>query len=330
MPALIVLPQERDILLDLHAVDERIFNYLAERTDYATGNIGIKSAVSYSRMALELSENIPRKAITKQVRISRKQAEVSVNRMNKVQLLTRINTSSSNKKLTLVRPYWQKIMLINNSVQNPDGSQLGQLMIKLNSGYFNTNSHLQNDSKSRWETNTRPDGTNLSTTTTNNSIHSFAMHDDWQPSEHFAERVKTAGFNIQHDDKLLYDYALVEMRMYWMSDQPDRTYNQIGWERTLLKSMQHTKVQGVQDAITAPQISSVGINTPKTTTKPGTPSKPTIPPVPNPSNEAQLLRWIKAAGAPQPDRGESTPRYCNRMKDWRNRKIRDAKYGNVH
>jgi len=337
MPALIVLPSERDRLLGLHAMDERVFNYLCERTDYRSGLIGIKSSVSYGRMALDLSEHIPRKALAKQIKLTRKDAINSTARLVKANLFTRLEAKANSKRLKLMRNFWRDLLNTNNSVQNPDGTQLVQLMVLLNSDKFNKNSNLSDYSKSRWHNVAIPDGTNLSTTTSTNS---FSMSDEWSPSRAFAARVKSAGFDIQQDDKLLFDYALVEMRMYWMAEQGNKARNQIGWELVLLKSMQHLKQEATAEAFAnaKPRSEAQGAGSEAKAASAGNyaagvKSKPAgliIPKVPNYRNQNDLVRWQATTKAPEPRAGEETYDYYRRMLDWRQTKLSEAKYGSVH
>jgi len=72
----ILLPQEQAILairraIDVNnnepimlALDSDVFQYCCSKTDWSTGLIGERSAISYARIALALTEDIPRRIKT--------------------------------------------------------------------------------------------------------------------------------------------------------------------------------------------------------------------------------------------------------------------------
>lgn len=134
MPAidrdLFVLAKERQVLanmpanmpLEMHLDDELVFNKLAEHTDYRNGQIGFDSSLSAHKIASELSESMPRKAVRNRICLDRRAVLRSIDRLVKVGLFER---HTKDRKLRLVRVFYRNFMVVCQSVQNPEGRPEG-------------------------------------------------------------------------------------------------------------------------------------------------------------------------------------------------------------
>lgn len=75
----------------------------------------------------------------------------------------------------------------------------------------------------------------------------FLMHESWQPSETFADYAAMSGFDIHNADKDLYQAALADLIMYWITPENQQKHqlyaakSQQMWCNKLLKDMQYRR-----------------------------------------------------------------------------------------
>ena len=151
MNLVLILPRERTILLRrrfaehaagepiMHALDSDIFYHLCAKTDWETGRIGERSAVSYARIAAALNEDIPRKHKLQQM--TRKCVYNSVQRLITAGLLHSESLCGKKKnRLVLDRLFWCAMLQKDKNKSAPDRQQLGDLMaVLIKKKVINTN-----------------------------------------------------------------------------------------------------------------------------------------------------------------------------------------------
>ncbi len=208
MRLVILLPHEHAILairrsIDvsnnepiMHALDSDVFQYLSSKTDWATGLIGERSAVSYARIALALTEDIPRKAKGSQRQVTRKGVQNSVQRLIKAGLLRSESVSEEEQKcLLLRRVYWLALLKPQNAEKNPDSRQLVGLIHELAKHKLFNNSHLEENNTSADNASYPTGGTYKGISIPNAESDTFHLTLTWQYDQNLVELfLQAAGF----------------------------------------------------------------------------------------------------------------------------------------
>ena len=171
MPLLIVLPRERAILsprrkqdvedkqVIMHALDSDVFHYVAAHTDWATGEIGVRSKLSYARIALALTEDIPRKPNRTLRVVKRKCVYNSVQRLIKAGLLRSESVSKlDNNALILIRVFWLQLLQQGDSSNNVDSQQLFGFFAEMKKYNMFNNNDLDGNQQNEISDRYSPDG----------------------------------------------------------------------------------------------------------------------------------------------------------------------------
>lgn len=248
MPLLIVLPSEWAILSKrrlsdieenepiMHAIDSDVFNYCCSKMDWHTGEIGRKSALSYARIAMSLTEDIPRKSSRHMRTVSAKSVENSINRLVNVGLFLRESiTGLQNNRLCLTRVFWLELLTAPDTQTNPDGRQLGAITGALFKNKPLKNSNLQENIPSSWEAKSAPDGTysNIYISNTRACARAVVMTLDWQPDREFVDAfLQVSGFSGKQVKKIWFGSYV----QHWSLQTVRRTQRE--WSAHFAKHMQ--------------------------------------------------------------------------------------------
>jgi hypothetical protein len=210
MSLLIVLPRETAILsrrraIDveknqpiMHAIDSDVFCYLCGKTDWASGQIGVQSKISYSRIALALTEDIPRKPNRTLRLVKRKCVYNSVQRLIKAGLLHSESVSELDKNtLILRRVFWQGLLKPNHYKNNVDSQQLSGFFAEMLKNKQLNNSDLSTNEKSATADRYCADGIyKKPINITNANSNKFQLSLTWHYDEKLVELfLKAAGFS---------------------------------------------------------------------------------------------------------------------------------------
>jgi len=247
MSLLIVLPQERALLatrrLDdkadkkrvMHALDSDVFHYLCSYTDWSSGVIGQRSAVSYYRIASALTEDIPRKPSRSLRQVNRNDVRNSVKRLIRVGVLISESLADETQRaLILRRPFWQALLTVDESKNNPDTRQLSGFMAELMKHKpFNRNVLEQNstdDTKSSYAADaTYKNPINLSKAKST----SFQLSLTWQYDENLVELfLQAAGFSANQIKQVWFGKYV----QYWSGEAIERTQRE--WSMHFANHMQ--------------------------------------------------------------------------------------------
>ncbi|HHL19296.1 MAG TPA: hypothetical protein ENJ33_06135 [Thiothrix sp.] len=209
MPLSLILARERDILLKrrggdvedkapiMHALDSDVFYDLCAKTDWATGTIGIQSAVSYARTALTLSENIPRKSKRALRVVTRKCVHNSVQRLIKAGLLLSDSESvkeGQQNRLVLIRVFWRKCLQASHHANNPDKRQMEAFIQTWIAHSRCSSATLAQHNAKKSTGRCRTDGTYKSNNIPNaDFVEKFSLSLSWIPDERYVERFLQAG-----------------------------------------------------------------------------------------------------------------------------------------
>ena len=318
MPLLIVLPRERTILSPrrkndvedkqaiMHALDSDVFHYLAAHTDWATGQIGMRSKLSYSRIALSLTEDIPRKPNRTLRVVKRKCVYNSVQRLIKAGLLRSESVSEQdNNALILIRLFWEELLHLNNSSSNADSQQLVGFFAEITTCNFFNNSYLDNGKQNEISDRYPPDGTYKKTNYINNTANTiFSLSLTWQYDENLVELfLHAAGFSAKQIKPIWFGKYV----QYWSGQAIERTQEE--WSRHFANHMQNyllrpdyfEKMNGMLEEET----NSVAHST----------ANANSITVPRLNDGSQLQAWAMAKGLPTAPVGFSTTQYyqllCN-------------------
>ncbi len=218
----------------LHALDSDVFAYCCQYTDWKTGDIGMQSALSYARIALALSEEIPRKPLRHLRTVSAKQVENSVNRLVKADLFARRSLSRPQKnRLQLSRLLWCDLLMAHDCRKNTDGRQLLTMLGDLLGNKASHTSHLQSNDESRWEQNSNADGTYLCNYLSNSENRPFRLFLTWQPDREFVDLfLQASGFTGKQVKKIWFGSYV----QYWSGEEKCRTQSE--WSAHFAKHMQ--------------------------------------------------------------------------------------------
>jgi hypothetical protein len=234
MSLLIVLPSEWAILsrrraIDveknqpiMHAIDSDVFSYLCSKTDWASGQIGVQSKISYSRIALALTEDIPRKPNRTLRLVKRKCVYNSVQRLIKAELLRSESVSALDKNaLMLNRVFWQQLIKPYGSTNNVDSQQLLGFIAEMLKNKELNNSYLQDNEKSSVADRYCADGIyKKPINITNANTTSFQLSLTWQYDENLVELfLKAAGFSSKQIKQVWFGKYV----QYWSDETIMRT-----------------------------------------------------------------------------------------------------------
>jgi len=334
MSLLIVLPRERAILsrrraIDveknqpiMHAIDSDVFCYLCGKTDWASGQIGVQSKISYSRIALALTEDIPRKPNRTLRLVKRKCVYNSVQRLIKAGLLHSESISERDKNaLILRRVFWQGLLKPNSYKNNVDSQQLSGFFAEMQKNKQLNNSDLLANEKSARADRYHADGIykkpiNISNANSN----TFQLSLTWHYDENLVELfLKAAGFSSKQIKQVWFGKYV----QYWSGETIMRTQRE--WSLHFANHMQgyllrpdfFAEVNGMLD-IDSPVTKKRSAG--KTVT------------VPRLSDGAQLQAWAITKGLPTAPVGFSTTQYyqllCNAVE--RKRSEKERKERKVH
>jgi hypothetical protein len=331
MNLLIILPSERALLatrrLDdkadnkrvMHALDSDVFHYLCSYTDWATGIIGQRSAVSYYRIASALTEDIPRKPSRTLRKVNRNDVRNSVKRLIRVGVFINesIESNQRDKKqhaLILHRPFWQALLTAQHLSDNSDTQQLSGFIAELLKRKMFNNSHLdKNNSADSYAA----DATyNKPINITNAKSTSFQLSLTWHYDENLVELfLQAAGFSAKQIKQVWFGKYV----QYWSGETITRTQRE--WSLHFANHMQgyllrpdyFEKVNGMLE-----QPVDRDTATRKTKT------------VPMFSDGSQLQTWAIAQGLPTAPVGATTTQYyqllCNKVERKRTMQERGGRH----
>lgn len=187
---LIVFPDELEQLKTMQPVDRDIFNYLAERMDYASGQIGRSRKVSYGGIAFDLSERDGERRRPETLRVlSRYDVINSVARLVKCGLLRRLSRPGKHESLLLVRVFFEDLLGKGSCVQKPVNTQIIQQLTQLGSVLSKINNNLQIDSASSLHTNQGAVNRTSLHQQQQGADEKFLMPLDWSPTESDVEAI---------------------------------------------------------------------------------------------------------------------------------------------
>jgi len=249
MSILLVLPRETAILSRrqaddpddkapiMHALDSDVFHYCCRYTDWATGQIGVFSALSYAGIALALSEDIPRKPNRSVRRVTRRCVRNSVERLVKAGLLLRQSTSvisgENKNRLLLERVFWAELLRMGETESNTDSRQLTGLMRQLsNNKVFNSSNLIK--------TTSAENGDRYCSASTYNSNYIskaknavFRLSLTWQPERKWVDCfLQASGFSDKQIEKVWFGKYV----QYWSTQEITRTQRE--WSEHFAKHMQ--------------------------------------------------------------------------------------------
>jgi len=326
MNLVLILPRERELLLQrrfgehvegeaiMHALDSDVFYYLCAKTDWKTGRIGERSAISYARIAMALSEDIPRKHALR--RVTRKCVLNSVQRLIKAKLLASVSVVTMEKKrLILDRLFWGALLRENDSSDNPDKQQLDQLLAQLSPTKEPNNSDLEKKSPSKSNDRFPPDGpyqyNYLSNSTTDQK---FIMPLSWQADKKYVDHfLQASGFSGSQIKKIWFGKYV----QYW-SQQRNVFRTQHEWsahfanhmQGYLLKPNHFEKLNGMLDESDHQTTSTPRFNSFKKAKKPrkakANTKRLTVPMI---NDGSQLQAWAVTHGLPVATTGMDTTAY---------------------
>ncbi len=334
MSLLIVLPHERTILsrrraIDveknqpiMHAIDSDVFCYLCGKTDWASGQIGLQSKISYSRIALALTEDIPRKPNRTLRLVKRKCVYNSVQRLIKAGLLHSESVSELDKNaLILRRVFWQGLLQPNSYKNNVDSQQLSGFFAEMLKNKHLNNSDLSTNEKPAVTDRYHADGIyKKPINITNANSNKFQLSLTWRYDENLVELfLKAAGFSSQQIKQVWFGKYV----QYWSDETIMRTQRE--WSRHFANHMQSYLLrpdffEEVNGMLEENSPSSRSSSARKTMT------------VPRLNDGAQLQAWAIAQGLPTAPVGFSTTQYyqllCNAVE--RIRMVKERKEEKIH
>ncbi len=333
MPLLIVLPRERAILSPrrksdvedkqaiMHALDSDVFCYLAAHTDWATGEIGVRSKLSYSRIALALTEDIPRKPNRTLRVVKRKCVYNSVQRLIKAGLLRSESVSElDNNALILIRVFWEQLLQQGDSSSHVDSQQLAGFFAEMTKYNVFNNNDLKENKQTEISDRYSPDGLYKKTIYINNAASDiFSLSLTWHYDEKLVELfLQAAGFSTKQIKQIWFGKYV----QYWSSQAIERSQEE--WSRHFANHMQSyllrpdyfEKMNGMLEEETA----SIPHSSAKSVT------------VPRLNDGSQLQAWAIAKGLPTAPVGFSTTQYyqllCNAVE--RKRMVKEREGKQVH
>ena len=248
MNVTLILPRERELLLQrrytdhakgdvlLHALDSDVFYYLCAKTDWKTGRIGERSAVSYARIAIALNEDIPRKPTRLLRRVKRKCVNNSVQRLIKAGLLASLSVSDAEQKRLMVeRLFWSEMLQADSSSTNPDNRQLANLMQTLMRHKSFNNNDLAQEKNPVSDVSFSLDGTYQYNNISNGEIdQKFSMRLAWKADKRYVDRfLQACGFSGTQIKKIWFGKYV----QYW-STQPAVQRTQREWSTHFANHMQ--------------------------------------------------------------------------------------------
>ncbi len=334
MSLLIVLPREREILsrrraIDveknqpiMHAIDSDVFCYLCGKTDWASGQIGLQSKISYSRIALALTEDIPRKPNRTLRLVKRKCVYNSVQRLIKAGLLHSESVSELDKNaLILRRVFWQGLLQPNSYKNNVDSQQLSGFFAEMLKNKHLNNSDLSTNEKPAVTDRYHADGIyKKPINITNANSNKFQLSLTWRYDENLVELfLKAAGFSSKQIKQVWFGKYV----QYWSDETIMRTQRE--WSRHFANHMQSYLLrpdffEEVNGMLEENSPSSRSSSARKTMT------------VPRLNDGAQLQAWAIAQGLPTAPVGFSTTQYyqllCNAVE--RIRMVKERKEEKIH
>jgi len=315
MGLLIVLPSERALLatrrLDdkadnktvMHALDSDVFHYLCAKTDWSSGIIGRRSAISYYRIASALTEDIPRKPSRSLRKVNRNDVRNSVKRLVRVGLFSNESESmvdnDTHNRLILHRPFWQALLMTKRLAKNPDTQQMSGFIIELLKNKPFNNHCLDNTKTDESKSSYATDATYKSSIyRTNAKSTQFQLSLTWQYDENLVDLfLQAAGFSAQQIKQVWFGKYV----QYWSDEAIERTQRE--WSLHFANHMQgyllrpefFEKVNGMLGYLddvtpTATAKSHVGV-------------------VPRFNDGEQLQAWAMSKGLPEAEVGMNTTQY---------------------
>jgi hypothetical protein len=255
MGLLIILPSETALLAHrryedkddshaiMHAIDSDVFHYLCAQTDWTSGTIGKRSLLSYARIALALTEDIPRKSNRSLRKVSRNDVRNSVKRLVRVGLFSNESSQSSQFKqsmttkkhnaLMLRRPFWLALLTEQETENNIDTQQIAGFIAQCLKNKAFKSSHLQKYSPSNFPDSYTADATYNTVNITNPNSSPFCLSLTWQPEREFVDLfLKASGFSGSQIKKIWFGKYV----QYWSSQTIQRTQRE--WSAHFANHMQ--------------------------------------------------------------------------------------------
>lgn len=216
------------------AVDHLVFHYLLSRVDLMTGVVGIKSAVSYSRMALDLSEKRGGGARSEPIVFNSDDVRNSVKRLLGADLFERLSEKGKGNRLMLVFKFDGQFLASHNSVQNEVTDRLPasyQGKTVTNQGTYDDLNGVGYGEVTINSPSFLP--SSVKSCSANESGGVFELSDDWKPGQKFMEKVN----NTWKPDAAMVTQmkaALMDFVFYWQT-KPVR-FKQQEWEHKLWRN----------------------------------------------------------------------------------------------
>jgi hypothetical protein len=324
------LPRERAILAPrrksdvegkqaiMHALDSDVFSYLAAHTDWATGEIGVRSALSYARIALALTEDIPRKPNRTLRVVKRKCVYNSIQRLIKAGLLLSESVSKlDNNALILIRVFWLQLLQQNDPSNNVDRQHLAGFFAELSRRNVFNNNDLDENKITDISVRYPADGTyKKPINITNAATPKFSLSLTWQYDENLVELfLQAAGFSAKQIKQIWFGKYV----QYWSNETIERT--QAEWSRHFANHMQGYLLRPDYFEKMNGMIENEAMTTVHATAKTNA--------VPRLNDGSQLQAWALAKGLPSAPVGFSTTQYyqllCNAVERKRIAQEREGK-----
>ena len=288
-------------------IDQLVLRYLLVRMDAGSGVCGLRSGLSYGRIALDISEKGgagSRKAL---VTFTRKDVLNCVTKWVKQGLLLR---DSSSQKLRVSFVFWTEYLASPKSAQKEVSTEVSTRLVHQDSlksdAYGNKNSEVS---------------TEVSTSlTTNYYIENdeFVMSDEWKPTTQFVKLAEAYGYQVGEgaNYRKLMMQGIADVQMYWQSSQgKHRRDNQHGWHKELLRTMQVIDAQSSAGDKVTPIAKAAKAYQKK---RRGS----VVRPVPHESKHGEVDGWQReyaklGAPAARTQAGYGYPEWCSDLRDWR-------------
>jgi hypothetical protein len=213
-----------------------VFYYLCAKTDWKTGRIGERSAVSYARIAIALKEDIPRNPTRLLRRVTRKCVQNSVRRLIKAGLLIRLSVNDlEQKRLVVERFFWCEMLQADMSSTNPDNRQLSLLMKTMMQLKAFSNNSLEKEENPESIAKLPPEGTYQYKNISNcKNDQKFSMTLTWKTDKRYVDRfLQASGFSGSQIKKIWFGKYV----QYW-STKPDVQRTQREWSSHFANHMQ--------------------------------------------------------------------------------------------
>ncbi len=220
---------EYENLRNMQVIDREVFFYLCQRTDKETGFIGIKTRVSRSGIALDLSERPePGRGVRPLWVITSDQVKDSILRLVKAGLLRPHSEAKKKSALVVSRVFFEKWLQRDRSVKKEVPQRFPDKLPESESEIINANNKLE-----EYKPPASPVGTGevprtryISSTTTDGG--QFSMTLDWQPTESELRAILFRAVGGQTSVEALDPAWIADFVAYWSSNI-GRQYSQSQW-----------------------------------------------------------------------------------------------------